>query len=526
MVIPPDPCPVPEPSSPGRPAMSPNPKRTLPSLSPHRPVGRPIRRARAPLREAGCRARAARSPGRCRGSTRSTARAGSTSTTGCGTARIRRCWPISRRRTATPTPSCGTPRRCRSCSTRRCAGGSRRPTSRCPSGWTSWLYYTRTEAGAQYPIFCRRLDEADARGGGPARSQPARGRPRLLPDGRVRGQPGPPAARLLGGHQRGRVVHHLREGPDHRRAAGGDDRADLAEPPRGPTTAAPSSTSCWTRPAGPAGSSATVSGPNPVEDVLVHFEPDESFFLDINRTRSRRVSGARPRQPFDQRGALRQRRPAGGAVPGGRAAAARHRVRRRPTTATGSTSSPTTTPPTSAWSRRRWSDPGRANWSRGAPLPARGQAGLGGGVQRPPGDLGAGGRAAADPGARAGDAARSTWSPSPSRSTPCGRTRTRSSTPRCFRFSYTSLVTPELGGRLRPGGAHLDRAEADRGARRLRSVALPERAALRHGARTAPGCRSRWSTGCRSSATAAARCCSRATAPTATASIRRSPPTC
>ena len=31
-----------------------------------------------------------------------------------------------------------------------------------PDRWDQWLYYTRTETGAQYPIFCRRLDQPEA----------------------------------------------------------------------------------------------------------------------------------------------------------------------------------------------------------------------------------------------------------------------------------------------------------------------------------------------------------------------------
>ena len=56
------------------------------------------------------------------------------------------------------------------------------------------------------------------------RPQPARERARLLPPRRLRGEPGPPAAGVRGGHQRRRGVHAVREGAGHRRAAGRDHR--------------------------------------------------------------------------------------------------------------------------------------------------------------------------------------------------------------------------------------------------------------------------------------------------------------
>ena len=118
-----------------------------------------------------------------------------------------------------------------------------------PERLDGWLYYHRTEAGAQYPIYCRRpaeLPEGDG-GGGAARPQPAGRGPRLLPAGRVRGEPRPPAAGLVGGHERRGVVHPVREGARHRRAAGGDDQQRARPAWRGPTTAGPCSTSCSTR---------------------------------------------------------------------------------------------------------------------------------------------------------------------------------------------------------------------------------------------------------------------------------------
>ena len=106
----------------------------------------------------------------------------------------------------------------------------------------------------------------------------------------------------------------VREGPGDGRAAGGDASSTSRPAWRGPTTAAPCSTSCSTRRAAPAASTATALGANSAEDALVHYEADESFFLDIARTRSnaflllelashstsevRFVSADRPEEPF------------------------------------------------------------------------------------------------------------------------------------------------------------------------------------------------------------------------------------
>ena len=53
-------------------------------------------------------------------------------------------------------------RRCRTRSTRRCSAASRRPTSRCRCATARYFYYTRTEQGQQYPIYCRKKGSLDA----------------------------------------------------------------------------------------------------------------------------------------------------------------------------------------------------------------------------------------------------------------------------------------------------------------------------------------------------------------------------
>jgi oligopeptidase B len=156
-----------------------------------------------------------------------------------------------------------------------------------PARLDGWLYYTRTEAGAQYPIFCRRRDEAGA------------GEQVLLD-----------LNRLAAGHDYFRMGA-FEVSPDHRLLAYSVDTSgaesytvfvkDLATGELLPETidrTAPAAS--W------ANDSRTLFyivlddarrpcrlfrhriGSNPVEDALVHFEPDESFFLDIHRTRSRR----------------------------------------------------------------------------------------------------------------------------------------------------------------------------------------------------------------------------------------------
>jgi oligopeptidase B len=156
-----------------------------------------------------------------------------------------------------------------------------------PDRLDEWLYYSRTEAGAQYPIFCRRRDEADAK-------------EEVLLD----------LNQLAAGHAYFRMGA-FEVSPDHRLVAYSVDTSgaesftvflkDLTTGELLPETIEGTSTAAaW------ANDSRTLFyivlddarrpsrlfrhrvGSNPVEDVLVHFEPDDAFFLDINRTRSRR----------------------------------------------------------------------------------------------------------------------------------------------------------------------------------------------------------------------------------------------
>ena len=156
-----------------------------------------------------------------------------------------------------------------------------------PSREDGWLYYSRTEAGAQYPIFCRRRDEA----GAPEQ---------VLLD----------LNRLAAGHAYFRMGA-FEVSPDHRLLAYSVDTSgaesfslflkDLATGELlAETIEGTSPTAAW------ANDSRTLFyivldevrrpsrlfrhpvGSNPAEDALVHHEPDEAFYLDVHRTRSRR----------------------------------------------------------------------------------------------------------------------------------------------------------------------------------------------------------------------------------------------
>ena len=156
-----------------------------------------------------------------------------------------------------------------------------------PTREDGWLYYSRTEAGAQYPIFCRRRDGADAA-------------EEVLLD----------LNQLAAGHEYFRMGA-FEVSPDHRLLAYSADTTgaeaftvfvkDLATGELFPESIAGASPSAaW------ANDSRTLFyvlldetrrpsrlfrhevGSNPVEDALVHHEADDAFFLDVNRSRSRR----------------------------------------------------------------------------------------------------------------------------------------------------------------------------------------------------------------------------------------------
>lgn len=156
-----------------------------------------------------------------------------------------------------------------------------------PSREDGWLYYSRTEAGAQYPIFCRRRDEA----GAPEQ---------VLLD----------LNRLAAGHAYFRMGT-FEVSPDHRLLAYSVDTSgaesfslflkDLATSELlAETIEGTSPTAAWANDSRtlfyivlddvrrPSRLFRHTVGSNPAEDALVHHEPDEAFYLDVHRTRSRR----------------------------------------------------------------------------------------------------------------------------------------------------------------------------------------------------------------------------------------------
>ena len=182
-----------------------------------------------------------------------------------------------------------------------------------PERLDGWLYYHRTEAGAQYPIYCRRpVDDAAAE--------------EILLD----------LNPLASGHAYFRLGG-FEVSPDHEKLAYSVDTSgaesftlylkDLATGSLLAETIINVSPSiAWANDSRtvfyvvldearrPCRLLRHVLGANPAEDDLVHFEADESFFLDISRTRSndwlllelashstsevRYVSADRPAEPF------------------------------------------------------------------------------------------------------------------------------------------------------------------------------------------------------------------------------------
>jgi oligopeptidase B len=156
-----------------------------------------------------------------------------------------------------------------------------------PERIDDFFYYTRTEAGGQYPIFCRRRGSLD-------------GLEEILLDQNP----------LAAGHSYFRVGAS-QVSPDHRLLAylvdtSGSEEFTLfikdlrtgellpesiARTSLGIAWANNSRTLFYTvldEARRPCRLYRHILGSNPLEDALVYFEPDASFFLDISRTRSRR----------------------------------------------------------------------------------------------------------------------------------------------------------------------------------------------------------------------------------------------
>jgi oligopeptidase B len=155
-----------------------------------------------------------------------------------------------------------------------------------PTREDGWLYYSRTEAGAQYPIFCRRRDEVAPE--------------EVLLD----------LNQLAAGHAYFRMGA-FEVSPDHRLLAYSADTTgaesftlfvkDLATGALfAESIEGTSPTAAWANDSRtlfyillddvrrPSRLFRHTVGTTPTGDVLVHHEPDDAFFLDIHRTRSRR----------------------------------------------------------------------------------------------------------------------------------------------------------------------------------------------------------------------------------------------
>ena len=156
-----------------------------------------------------------------------------------------------------------------------------------PEPLDDWLYYSRTEAGSQYPIHCRRTRRGRAR---PKRSSSTS---TLWPRGRATSGWARSTSAPITGCWPGRRTRAAPsrspcgEGPRDRRAARGAHRQRLRQASPGPTTAGRSSTWCSTRPAVPAGSSATGSATIPPATRWCTSRPTKPSSSTSTRTRSR-----------------------------------------------------------------------------------------------------------------------------------------------------------------------------------------------------------------------------------------------
>ncbi len=184
--------------------------------------------------------------------------------------------------------SCGIPRHCRSGSTRRCGGGSRRRICRSRAG--GW--YSTTPGPRPAPS--TRSSAGGGTAGGPGRG-PARSRIRSPRDTPISGSgasevsPDHRLPRLLGGYHRGRGVHPGSEGPDDGRAVRREHREHVGTAVAWANDSRTLFYMVLDHARRPCGSTATTSE-RPVQPRTswCTSEADESFFLDIGRTRSRR----------------------------------------------------------------------------------------------------------------------------------------------------------------------------------------------------------------------------------------------
>ncbi len=346
-----------------------------------------------------------------------------------------------------------------------------------PTREDGWLYYTRTETGGQYPIFCRRRDQPDSP-------------EEVLLDQNA----------LAAGHAYYRLGA-FEVSPDHRLLAYSVDTSgaesftlvvkDLVTGELFPESIGNTSpTAAW------ANDSRTLfyvvldqaRRPCSLYRHVVDSDPaagqpaparEGRILLPRHRPDSEQaVSGARPGEPLDVRGAGRARRRAGRTVPGHRAPPSWNRIQRDPSRR-----------PVLHRDQRRCAEfPSHVGaggdalaraLARGAALPAGGQDRFGGCLPRPPRGMGARVRVAPDPHHRARRCIRT-----PGAVPRAGLHRPIQREPRVRHQSAPLQLHlaghAELRRGLRHGGAHLDDPEADGSARRVRPESVSERAPAGH----------------------------------------------
>ena len=242
-------------------------------------------------------------------------------------------------------------------STRRCSGASRRPTSTSPTAAAADFYYSRTEQGKQYPIYCRkrrsrarpRRSCSTSTSWPGARSSSRSGRSSVSDDGNLLAY----TTDITGFRDYTLQVKDLRTG------ALLPDRIERVRPssPGRPTTRR-SSTSPRTPAKRPTSSAATSSATR--HDALVYEEKDELFGIDVgpHRATAAYLFFASSSADDHRDAAYLPRRPAAATPP---------RDRRPARTSTSTTSTIATASSTSAPTRAAHELP-RRHRARGRPV--------------------------------------------------------------------------------------------------------------------------------------------------------------
>ena len=191
-----------------------------------------------------------------------------------------------------------------------------------------YFYYSRTEQGKQYPIYCRKKGSREApeevildlNGLAEGQTFMSLGAFAVSDDGN--------AARVFDGQHRLPPVHAVREGPARAADAARDGGARSARSPGPPTTGRSSTRSRRSRPSASTGSYRHRSARR--STTLVYEEKDEAFSVGVGRTRSRGTScSASGSHTTSEARSLPADQPEGGLERRG-AARPRPRVRRRP----------------------------------------------------------------------------------------------------------------------------------------------------------------------------------------------------